>query len=68
MIFASQAEDPGQGSSYWFCMDGGPRWSFWQPPLLSEPGVSFVRRSIIRSSGLLFLILATHTMKAPWSA
>jgi hypothetical protein len=35
---------------------GGPRWSFWRPPLLSEPGVSFVHRSM-RSSGLLFLML-----------
>jgi hypothetical protein len=25
---------------------GGPRWSFWRPPLLSKPGVSFVPRSM----------------------
>jgi hypothetical protein len=35
---------------------GGRRWSFWRPPLLSEPGVSFVHRSM-RSSGLLFHML-----------
>ena len=35
---------------------GGSRWSFWRPPLLSEPGVSFVPRSI-RFLGLLFLTL-----------
>jgi hypothetical protein len=56
MLLASQAEDPGQGSSYWFCMAARSRWSFWRPPLLPEPGVSFVPRSI-RFFGLLFLTL-----------
>jgi hypothetical protein len=33
---------------------GGSRWSLWRPPLLSEPGVSFVPQSI-SFLGLLFL-------------
>jgi hypothetical protein len=59
VILASQAEDPagpaGPGELM-LVLYGGPRWSFWRPPLLSEPGVLFVPRSM-RSSGLLFLIL-----------
>jgi hypothetical protein len=56
MLLASQAEDPGQGSSYWFCMAALGGRGLWRPPLLSEPGVPFVPRSI-RLLGLLFLTL-----------
>jgi hypothetical protein len=57
VILASEAEDPGQGpGELILVLYAGPRWSFWRPPLLSEPGVSFVLRPM-RSSGLLFLIL-----------
>jgi hypothetical protein len=59
VLLASQAKDPGQGSSYWFYMAALGRWSFWRPPLLLEPGVSFVPRSM-RSSGLLLFLIPRH--------
>jgi hypothetical protein len=53
--FGLSSRRPGPGELI-LVLYGGPRWSFWRPPLLSEPGVSFVPRSI-RFLGLLFLTL-----------
>jgi hypothetical protein len=57
MLLASKAEDPGQGSSYWFCMaaQGGVYGDLLCSR--SQAGVSFVPRSSIRFLGLLFLTL-----------
>ena len=56
MLLASQAKDPVQESSYRFCMAALGGVSGDLLFLLSEPGVSFVPRSM-RFSGLLFLML-----------
>jgi hypothetical protein len=53
--FGLSSRRPGPGELI-LVLYGGPRWSFWRPPLLSGPGVSFVPRSM-RFSGLLFLML-----------
>ena len=53
--FGLSSQRPGPGELI-LVLYGGPRWSFWRPPLLSEPGVSFVPRSM-RFSGLFFLML-----------
>ena len=39
--FGLPIQRPGPGGLI-LVLYGGPRWSFWRPPLLSEPGVSFV--------------------------
>jgi hypothetical protein len=60
--FGLSSRRPGPGELI-LVLYGGSRWSVWRPPLLSEPGVSFVPRSI-RFLGLLFFI--PYAIKAPW--